>query len=517
EEGTDGSRSGVTRELEFVGTNAYWLPTLNTEADIEHAFKNFSSRGIRVVRTWFFNDVDTIPKNSNWLQLIEKGGKTTLNTGPNGLKKLDLVVTWAEKTGVYLIPSLTNNWNPLPPNGSPSRRYSGEVEKRWSNVTRPRNYLSNDYGGMDLYVRQFECSGTHDAFYTDQHIIASYKAYVAAIVGRYKNSPAIFGWEIANDARCFSSIGASKSCTTLTITNWFSILAKHIREIDCNHLITAGTGGFYCLGCPKIFPHSCVPAPSHAPGAPKARAVTKAQVVRERIDELKKTRQEKIRGGELPRDGVKVRGRWAATGAQKRGAEVTTGSAFDGSFGVDSEDILNIPEISFGSFQLFPDQFEYGCPDPHLSHFNNSLQLGLSWIQKQGATGKCFGKPMALGAFGLVTQHNAAFFVPFNSTIAPFSHHAHDGWKRQGDGTSQFATDQQLAIASNAWTHDAQVQSVGAVGQYQFGLDGVSAGGDSPILTHDQTSGLARRDGSVTGQSPNDGYYDSQYGPDYNT
>ncbi|KDQ48896.1 glycoside hydrolase family 5 protein, partial [Jaapia argillacea MUCL 33604] len=110
------------KELEFVGTNAYWLPTLNTEADIEHAFKNFSSRGIRVVRTWFFNDVDTIPKNSNWLQLIEKGGKTTLNTGPNGLKKLDLVVTWAEKTGVYLIPSLTNNWNPLPPNGSPSRR-----------------------------------------------------------------------------------------------------------------------------------------------------------------------------------------------------------------------------------------------------------------------------------------------------------------------------------------------------------------------------------------------------------
>ncbi|KDQ52968.1 glycoside hydrolase family 5 protein [Jaapia argillacea MUCL 33604] len=413
------------KELEFVGTNAYWLPTLNTEADIEHAFKNFSARGIRVVRTWFFNDVTTIPQNSNWLQLIEKGGKTTLNTGPNGLQKLDLVVTWAEKTGVYLIPSLTNNWNPLPPNGSPSRRYSGEVEKRWSNVTRPRNYLSNDYGGIDVYVRQFECSGTHDAFYTDQNIIASYKAYVAAIVGRYKNSPAIFGWEIANDARCFSSVGASGSCTTQTITNWFSILAKHIRAIDCNHLITAGTGGFYCLGCPKLFPHSCAPAPSPAPGAPKARAVSKAQIVRERIDELKKTREEKIRSGELPRDGVKVRGRWAATEAQKRGSDSTTGSAFDGSFGVDSEDILNIPEISFGSFQLFPDQDEYGCPDPHLSRFNNSLQLGLSWIQKQGATGKCFGKPMALGAFGLVTQHNAPFFVPFNSTIAPFSSHTH--------------------------------------------------------------------------------------------
>jgi mannan endo-1,4-beta-mannosidase len=36
------------------------------------------------------------------------------------------------------------------------------------------------------------------------------------------------------------------------------------------------------------------------------------------------------------------------------------GSAFNGVFGVDSQDILNAPQIDMGTFQLFPDQNNYG-------------------------------------------------------------------------------------------------------------------------------------------------------------
>ena len=41
--------------LAFVGTNAYWLPVLNTEEDINFTLGNMTKAGITVVRTWAFN------------------------------------------------------------------------------------------------------------------------------------------------------------------------------------------------------------------------------------------------------------------------------------------------------------------------------------------------------------------------------------------------------------------------------------------------------------------------------
>jgi mannan endo-1,4-beta-mannosidase len=64
------------------------------------------------------------------------------------------------------------------------------------------------------------------------------------------------------------------------------------------------------------------------------------------------------------------------------------GSAFDGSSGVDTEDITGIPEISFLTFQLFPDQNTYGPADPHLPALNNTIQTGINWIQSHVQIGK---------------------------------------------------------------------------------------------------------------------------------
>ena len=65
------------------------------------------------------------------------------------------------------------------------------------------------------------------------------------------------------------------------------------------------------------------------------------------------------------------------------------GSAFDGSDGVDSQDILSIPDIGFGSFQLFPDQNSYatvpGPLTPPSASFNSTVQEGTVWIQTQAA------------------------------------------------------------------------------------------------------------------------------------
>jgi hypothetical protein len=63
------------------------------------------------------------------------------------------------------------------------------------------------------------------------------------------------------------------------------------------------------------------------------------------------------------------------------------GSAFNGAFGVDSEDILNAPDIDFGTFQLFPDQTNYGITgtevQPPSSDFDNTLNETISWISAQ--------------------------------------------------------------------------------------------------------------------------------------
>jgi mannan endo-1,4-beta-mannosidase len=68
------------------------------------------------------------------------------------------------------------------------------------------------------------------------------------------------------------------------------------------------------------------------------------------------------------------------------------GSAFDGSQGVDSEDILNIPEIDFGSFQLFPDQNSYSTIaspfSPPSANFNETVKQGIAWIEAQAASAK---------------------------------------------------------------------------------------------------------------------------------
>ena len=67
------------------------------------------------------------------------------------------------------------------------------------------------------------------------------------------------------------------------------------------------------------------------------------------------------------------------------------GSAFDGSSGVDSEDISAVPDIAFSTFQMFPDQDDLGfVNDPSLPAFNNTVNAGISWINRHAEVGTMF-------------------------------------------------------------------------------------------------------------------------------
>jgi len=92
-------------------------------------------------------DVDAVPINGTWFQLVGNG-TVSVNDGPNGLQKLDTVVQMAEEHGLYVILSLTNNWYPLL--NSTAQSAGSTIVTRHvtagTNNSLPRNYLSNDYG-----------------------------------------------------------------------------------------------------------------------------------------------------------------------------------------------------------------------------------------------------------------------------------------------------------------------------------------------------------------------------------
>ncbi|KAF8447969.1 glycoside hydrolase family 5 protein [Boletus edulis BED1] len=510
--GTDGTSFVLNgSNFRYIGTNAYWLPALNTNEDIWYTLGNISALGIKVVRLWAFNDVNTVPINGTWFQLVSNG-TVSINDGPNGLQKLDTIVDMAEKHGLYVILSLTNNWYPLPLLPINDTGIVPRDVTPGTNNSLPRNYLSNDYGGMDLYVREFGLE-THDQFYTDPSILNAFLNFTTQIVSRYVNSPAILSWEPANDPRCNSTLLASKSCTTETVTKWHATVATHIRSIDPNHLISAGTSGFLCTGCPKLYPlhPNPPPAPSASPvpgkrKRSKAVPVTTEQILRERAESRRRNREAATMTGTLKEDGIRIRGRWMST-ATRRQETQSVGPTYDGSYGVDSQDILNIPNIGFGSFMLFPDQQSYGPTDPNLDPYTNTLNLGTDWIVKQTQSANAVGKPLALTSFGLVTQGNAQNFVPFNMTTAPFAPDA-----SSNINSTYGVTNQQQTEAYSTWFNTGITSGLGGIVEYQWGQSNLTAETGTTIspgvtgISHDAQTTPVSPNNDTTGISPNDGY-----------
>ncbi|KAL0946904.1 hypothetical protein HGRIS_013066 [Hohenbuehelia grisea] len=505
-------------EFQFIGTTAYWLPSLNSDQDIVDTISNMSAAGFKVVRTWGFNDVEAIPENGTWFQLVANG-TTTINNGTNGLQRLDKVIEVAEQHGMYVLISLTNNWNPRPlfdnitilANGTVvnGTTNSSTLQSRdvtpGTNNTLPRNFLSNDYGGMDLYVRQLGVNSQHDEFYTNRTIVETFKNFTTAIVSRYANRPSVFAWEVANDPQCNSSLATSPTCTAQVVTKWHAEVAAHIKTVDPNHLVSSGNQGFFCMGCEKLFfkPQAAPrPQASPAPGVRRRSILmlTKDRVLKQRQQLWKQNRQLKQLAGIIPTNGVRIRGNWVATPTRRQG-DLAVGSAFDGSHGVDSQDIMAIPQIGFSSFQLFPDQFVYGPDDPSLTPFENKVQHGLTWIQQQANSAAILNKPIALTGFGLVTQNNTNAFVPFNSSVAPFGSGSLSTSSQQPFGVTDAERDQ----AYNQWVNAGIIGGLQGIIQYQWSQPNLTVQAGTTI------SPLATENGQVpnqgeTGQSPNDGY-----------
>ncbi|KAL0921476.1 hypothetical protein M5K25_008552 [Dendrobium thyrsiflorum] len=194
------------------GFNAYWLMYIASDPSqrvkVSNAFREASSQGLNVARTWAFND----------------GGNNALQYSPGSyneqmFKGLDFVVSEARRYGIRLILSFVNNYE--------------------------------NFGGKKQYVQwarnQGQNIGSDDGFFTNNVVKGYYKNHVKTVLTRYntitgvvyKDDPTIFAWELMNEPRCPSDISGN------TIQAWITEMAAHVKSIDSNHLLEAGLEGFY--------------------------------------------------------------------------------------------------------------------------------------------------------------------------------------------------------------------------------------------------------------------------------
>jgi mannan endo-1,4-beta-mannosidase len=171
---------------------------------------------------------------------VWENGKATINVEP-----FDKVVDAATETGIKLIVALTNNWADY---GGMDMYTINLGEKYHDDVCIPRSLRhppSAPLGPNDPPAQTL----TQLQFYTKPKIKEAFKRSVKEMVTRYKDSPTIMAWELANEPRCGAdgvrNLPRSENCTVATITAWIEEMSAYIKSLDPHHLVTwGGEGGF---------------------------------------------------------------------------------------------------------------------------------------------------------------------------------------------------------------------------------------------------------------------------------
>lgn len=205
------------KDFRFFGVNAYYLQSSAADSRkkyiIDDVFAFAKQSGFKVIRTWAFNNSDSIYPgviSSKPYELIEQS-----------LSGLDYLLAKAKENELYLILTLANNFS--------------------------------DYGGISQYIKWANQylppppaqPFSHNHFFSEDSILNWYKFYVGSILNRvnayngirYKDDPTIFSFELINEAL---NSGFSYSY----IKNWYEKAADYFKSIDTNHLITTGEIGF---------------------------------------------------------------------------------------------------------------------------------------------------------------------------------------------------------------------------------------------------------------------------------
>ena len=66
---------------------------------------------------------------------------------------------------------------------------------------------------------------------------------------RYRNSPAVFAWELGNEPRCGAdsvrNLPRSLNCTPAVVVEWAKEISAYIKSLDPWHLVSTGDEGLF--------------------------------------------------------------------------------------------------------------------------------------------------------------------------------------------------------------------------------------------------------------------------------
>ena len=224
----------------FQGTNNYYLNFKNRDM-VNDVFARAKRLGLPVMRMWAFIDRgsldNSVPsmdpgdrkdgtKEGYYAQYWDaKTQQPAYNDGPNGLEKVDYALHAARESGIKVILVLTNNWR--------------------------------DFGGMDQYLVWYGLN-KHPQFYTDARARTAFKNWVAHLINRkntidgmfYKDDPAIFAWELANEPRTrnYRNFDSVDGWDLKTIPHWADEMSQYIHSLDPNHMVSVGDEGQFAEG-----------------------------------------------------------------------------------------------------------------------------------------------------------------------------------------------------------------------------------------------------------------------------
>lgn len=218
-----------TRRYRFIGANQWDLSkvtmtTANCIREVQYAYQD----GIRVSRILIAGNQANNTGNYRYLD-----GSNNFQWREAGFLQLDRALYELGLRGMRAILVLSDQFNYGPDIG---------VYCEWSNT---------------LYGTAYNTDPGYD-FYTDTHTKQWYKDYISQFVNRvntisgvqYKNDPAIFAWELINEARYSAGVdtnaNTANSARIQTLSAWQAEMTAYIKSIDTNHLVSVGdTGGFY--------------------------------------------------------------------------------------------------------------------------------------------------------------------------------------------------------------------------------------------------------------------------------
>ena len=197
------------RPYRFTGLNVYnansryncWYPLQDGDS-LDRSLKEIGSG--RVIRAWFFQHLATTDGVRDW---------TTF----------DKTLAVARRNGVRVIPVLGDQW--------------GGGCEGWGDA--PGGYKTAAWYASDYRSVAGSAPG----------LPQSYRDFVAAVTRRYRDDPTILAWQLMNEAEAKTG-GRDGECpidAAEVLTTWATDMARLVKRVDPNHLLSVGTmGGGQC-------------------------------------------------------------------------------------------------------------------------------------------------------------------------------------------------------------------------------------------------------------------------------